>query len=308
MILPTFPQDSADPPSAARLGEICREAEALGARAFWATDHLFWHTPLMECLTALTVAALATERASVGSCVLQLPLRHAPAVAKQAASLQELSGGRLLLGVGVGSHEGEYDAAGVPFHGRGALLDAGIDQLHAAWASADAEHYRQLPPVGTVPVWVGGSSEAALRRAARHAEGWIPLFLTPEQYAAAMDRLDKEADRAGRDPAGVTRAMTCFVSVGDEATNQAGLDWMGSMYGLPAKAFARHLVAGDAPTVAAALEEWREAGAEHIAVYFTSDDPLVQFRQLAAELGGSFPPPGPDRSTGSGTGTTVVGP
>src|SRR6516225_3897167 len=76
------------------LAALCAWAERAGASALWAVDHLFWPHPLIECLTALSVAATATRHATVGSCVLQLPLRSTPAVAKQAASLQHLSGGR----------------------------------------------------------------------------------------------------------------------------------------------------------------------------------------------------------------------
>ncbi len=88
-------------------------------------------------MVALTVAADATERALIGSCVLQLPLRHPAAVAKQASSLQLLSEGRMVLGVGVGRHEGEYEQAGVDFHTRGRCLDAGIAELRRAWASGE---------------------------------------------------------------------------------------------------------------------------------------------------------------------------
>src|ERR1700691_294778 len=129
LILPTFPQDHDDLPTAAALSELCRRAEAGGATALWACDHLFWHGPALEALSALGVAAAATTRAAVGTCILQLPLRHAPSVAKEAASLDHLSGGRLVLGVGVGTHPGEYAAAGVEFGTRGRCLDEGIDTL-----------------------------------------------------------------------------------------------------------------------------------------------------------------------------------
>jgi alkanesulfonate monooxygenase SsuD/methylene tetrahydromethanopterin reductase-like flavin-dependent oxidoreductase (luciferase family) len=286
LVLPTFPQGAGAPLDAAALADACRRAEAAGAGALWACDHLYWHGPALEALAALGVAATATSRATVGTCVLQLPLRHAPSVAKEAATLSHLANGRLVLGVGVGTHPGEYAAAGSDFATRGPRLDAGIDALRAAWAPETQGRYAQLPAPAPIPIWIGGSSEAALRRAARRGDGWIPLFLDPAEYRGAMERLDKEADREGRDPQGVARAIVAFASVGDDDAAERGLAWMGSLYGLPARSFARHLVAGDARCCAQALARYAEAGAQHVALFLTADTPLVQFEDLAGEFAG----------------------
>lgn len=316
LVLPTLPQSTVpgwvvstvpNPPDAPRLGTptpaeelatICQRAEALGAGTLWATDHLFWHGPALETVVALTVAAGATKKSMVGSCIIQLPLRHAPVVAKQASSLQLLSQGRMILGVGVGSHAGEYQQAGVSFAARGRQLDAGITELRRSWATGvgvttgdvqgdAADRYRQIPsPTVPVPLWVGGSSEAALRRAASLADGWIPLFLSPDEYASSIDRLAKEVDRAGRPVGSVTPAMVLFVSIDDVDTGRSlrGTDWMSSLYGIPAKAFERHLVSGTARSVADTVAAYQTAGAEHIAVYITNDDPLPQFERLMAAM------------------------
>jgi len=291
LILPTFPQDRTELPSAAALADLCRGAERAGAGALWACDHIFWHGPALEAMSTLVVAATATSRAAIGTCVLQLPLRHAPTVAKEAAALAHLSRGRLVLGVGVGTHPGEYAAAGVPFNARGRRLDEAIDTLRRSWAVSPGERYAQLPPARRVPIWVGGSSEAALRRAARRGDGWIPLFVPSDEYTAALGRLDKEAERVGRDPSTVARATVAFVSVGSSGAAHRGLSWMASLYGLPAASFERHLVAGDARTCAAMLARFAGAGAQHIAVFITSDDPLVQFEDLAGEFAGLVAPP-----------------
>jgi alkanesulfonate monooxygenase SsuD/methylene tetrahydromethanopterin reductase-like flavin-dependent oxidoreductase (luciferase family) len=269
----------------------------MGASALWATDHLFWHGPALEAMVALSVAATVARQAVLGTCVVQLPLRRAVAVAKQAASLQLLSQGRMILGVGVGSHAGEYEQAGVAYADRGRQLDAGIAELRRSWSSGDgvragdvtlggAERYRQLPAPDPIPVWVGGSSEAALRRAARLADGWMPLFLTPTEYRAALDRLTKEVDRAGRPDDAVTRAIVLFVSIDADRDRAmaAGTGWMSSLYGIPAHAFERHLVLGTAAELADTVAAYREAGAEHVGVYITNDEPLDQFEQLMAAL------------------------
>jgi alkanesulfonate monooxygenase SsuD/methylene tetrahydromethanopterin reductase-like flavin-dependent oxidoreductase (luciferase family) len=294
------PETAYDP--LVELAETCRAAEALGVDALWATDHLFWHGPALECMTALTVAATATRRAMLGTCVVQLPLRQAPAVAKQAASLQTLTQGRMVLGVGVGSHAGEYEVSGIDYATRGRQLDEGIAQVRRAWASgagkggadiaggdiagANRDRYRQLPAPPPVPLWVGGSSEVALRRAASSADGWIPMLLTPEEYTAALARLAKEIDRAGRPDDAVTRSVVLFASIDDD-TDQGlsrGTEWMSSLYGIPAKAFRRHLVVGSAESVARTVTDYQAAGAEHVALYITDDQPIPQVGRLMAAL------------------------
>jgi alkanesulfonate monooxygenase SsuD/methylene tetrahydromethanopterin reductase-like flavin-dependent oxidoreductase (luciferase family) len=285
LILPTFPQGRPAPPDGSELAEGCRRAEAAGAAALWACDHLFWHSPSLECLSAVTVAATATTRPAVGSCVLQLPLRNAPSVAKQAASIQHLSGGRLVLGVGIGNHPGEYEAAGMRFDGRGRALEEGMAAMRSAWeADRPPSHYAQLPVPSRIPIWVGGSSEAALRRAATVGDGWIPLFLSPRMYSAAVERLDKESERAQRDPAEVSRAIVVFVAVGGSAAQERSLEWMGGLYGLAPEKFRRHVIAADARSVAASVSEFLDAGAQHVALFVTSDSPLAEFEDVSEAL------------------------
>ena len=292
---PGHPPSPADP--VAHLTAVCRGAEQLGADALWACDHLFWHGPSLECMVALAIAATATERSVLGTSVLQLPLRQAPAVAKQAATLQTLTQGRIILGVGVGSHQGEYEQAGIDYASRGRQLDAGIAELRRSWATGQGpttgdtgsvaeQRYRQLPGPPPVPVWVGGSSEAALRRAARMADGWMPLYLKPPEYGDALDRLAKEVERAGRDAGAVTASIVLFVSIDDdpEAGRHRGTRWMSAFYGIPSKAFDRHLVFGTAGEVADVISAYRRAGAEHVGVYVTDDQPLEQFERLVSAL------------------------
>jgi alkanesulfonate monooxygenase SsuD/methylene tetrahydromethanopterin reductase-like flavin-dependent oxidoreductase (luciferase family) len=285
LILPTFPQRSERVPTGRDLSELSRRAEAAGAGALWACDHLYWHTPVLECMSAITAAALATKDVAVGSCVLQLPLRSAHVVAKQAASLQELSGGRIVLGVGIGTHRGEYEAAGTAFADRGARLDRSILAMREAWASAEhSGRYLQLPTPDPVPVWVGGSSEAALRRSARLGDGWIPLFLAPAEYAASLERLRKETDRCGREQDCVFPATVVFVAAGTADRPSEGLRWMSSLYGIEPSAFRRHLLSGKTSEVARSISRYYEAGARHVAVFVTSDSPADEFEDLWGEI------------------------
>jgi len=268
--------------TAGSLGVLCAEAEALGAGALWAVDHLFWPRPLLECLTTLAVAAGATERVPIGSCVLQLPLRHPAAVAKQATALQLLSGGRFVLGVGVGQHRAEYEAAGVEFATRGALADEGLRRLRAAWAAEGG--YVQAPGSPPVPVWIGGHSEAALARAAACGDGWIPLFVSPRAYAAGLARVRQLTAAAGRDPDAVFPAVVVVVRVGGPDAAAEGARWLATLYGLPPERFDRHLIAGSAAACAERLGEYRAAGAQHVAVMVADDATLESFACLSDAL------------------------
>jgi alkanesulfonate monooxygenase SsuD/methylene tetrahydromethanopterin reductase-like flavin-dependent oxidoreductase (luciferase family) len=248
-------------------------------------DHLFWPQPTLECLTTLAVAATATRRATLGTCVLQLPLRRPAAVAKQAAALQLLSGGRFVLGLGVGSHRGEYEQAGVDFSGRGRLMDEAMAEVRRAWSSAAEPDldYRQEPAGPPVPVWVGGSSPAAGRRAAE-ADGWVPMFVTAPDYARGLANVRARAAAAGRDEGAVTAAVVAVVRVGGAEAQVRGAECLSALYGIAPKAFERHLVAGGAEHCAERLAEYRGAGAEHVAVMVADDHPLEPFAELAAAV------------------------
>lgn len=337
-------------PTASSLSQLCRKAEHAGASGLWACDHVFWHGPVLECMTSLALAASATERATLGSCVLQLPLRDSVLAAKQAASLQHLSGGRLVLGLGVGSHRGEYEAAGADFHHRGRRLDQDVATLRALWTtgidgatpdgpsmtpaderrvledrallgasrahtprSLDASGpgasvgdptvldgqgpgaiagpgpYHQLPAGVDIPIWFGGSSAASRARTAAMGDGWLPLFVSPDRYPEALVDLRRRCEDHDRDPASVVPAMVAFVSVAASASSvdaamASGARWMSSLYRIPAKAFARHLVCGTAADCASALAHWLESGATHVAVFVTTDDPLAPFEDVSTEL------------------------
>jgi alkanesulfonate monooxygenase SsuD/methylene tetrahydromethanopterin reductase-like flavin-dependent oxidoreductase (luciferase family) len=268
--------------SAADVSELCRRAEAAGADSLWAVDHLYWPHPIAEPLTTLAVAATATTRPLLGTCVLQLPLRRPSVVAKQATALQLLSGGRFVLGVGVGIHEGEYERAETDYHRRGLLMDEGVAAVRAAWASEGPSEYVMQPRSTPVPLWFGGHSDAARRRAAVLGDGWIPLFLTPDDYAAALVQLRDETEQAGRDPDEVLPGVVVFSSVGGDDAREHGADWLSELYRLPPKAFVRHLAAGSPDAVASRLRCYAEAGARHIVVMVAGSPAVEHFRQLHA--------------------------
>ena len=192
------------------------QAEDLGFDDVWVSEHIivpkdaayppsanFWDPVL-----TLTWAAAATKRVRLGTSVLVLPLRHPLPLAKELATLQNLSGGRLILGAGVGWLEPEFDALGVPFKERGRRMDEGIAMMRAVWTQdpvtfastwipAKIENMQALPqPIASIPIWIGGSSGAAIARALR-LDGWHGSRVSPDQAATVVRRL--RAARPGTD-------------------------------------------------------------------------------------------------------------
>jgi alkanesulfonate monooxygenase SsuD/methylene tetrahydromethanopterin reductase-like flavin-dependent oxidoreductase (luciferase family) len=162
-------------------------------------------------------------------------------------------------------------------------MDESIAAVRRAWASgADPDaSYPQQPTSTRVPLWIGGSSPAARRRAASVGDGWVPLFLTPDDYAPALLALRKETQEAGRDPDAVEPAVVVFARVGPDGEAQTqGAAWLSDMYGVPPRAFERHLVAGEPEACAAAFARYVDAGARHIVVMVAAPGAVSHFDQL----------------------------
>ncbi|MFD9502089.1 LLM class flavin-dependent oxidoreductase [Streptomyces sp. NPDC060035] len=160
------------------LREWARTVEGLGLDLLMVSDHVAvtpdvaerYPEPFYEPFTTLSWLAGLTTRVRLGTTVLVLPYRHPLLVARMAANLDELSGGRLVLGVGIGWARQEYEALGVQFTARGRLADEYLEALRTAWGSTpEGDAARR------VPIWVGGNSEAAIRRAVRYGDAWHPL-------------------------------------------------------------------------------------------------------------------------------------
>jgi len=237
-----------------------QRAEALGLSDVWVSEHIivpraqFPRSPLFyDPILTLTWVASVTERVRLGTSVIVLPMRHPLPLAKELATLQNLSGGRLILGVGVGWLEPEFAALGVPFHERGRRMDEGIAMMLAVWGEdpvsfsarhipAVIEDMRMLPqPVKPIPIWIGGSSEAALARALR-LDGWHGSRLSPEAAAPLVRRLcEKRPDREftislrsswdGKDDAALGERLAAYHAAGVdhilvEPAERALDDWL----------------------------------------------------------------------------------
>ena len=186
----------------------------------WKGPYTYRHS-FHEPFVLFGFLAAATRRVELVTGILILPQRQTALVAKQAAAVDVLSGGRLRLGVGVGWNAVEFEALGERFTNRGARIEEQIAVLRALWArdlvTIEGQWHRvtdaglnPLPPRSTIPIWMGGESEPVVRRAARLADGWMPHFRPGPEAQAVVDRLHGLIREAGRDPAafGIEGRMT----------------------------------------------------------------------------------------------------
>jgi probable F420-dependent oxidoreductase len=199
--------------SASAIASVARHAEALGFADVWVSDHVVLpkdaaYPPssyILEPLVALTWAAAATQRVRLGTTVLVLPIRPPVLLAKMLASIDLMSGGRVVLGAASGWLREEFDALGVPFEQRGARTDETLEILRSCWeddpidftgesTAAKLVSMRAKPqPERRIPIWIGGHSEPAFRRAVEKGDGWHGAFQSPEDTAPMTKRL--RADR-----------------------------------------------------------------------------------------------------------------
>ncbi|WP_433305483.1 LLM class flavin-dependent oxidoreductase [Actinoplanes sp. CA-030573] len=263
--------------------DLGREAESLGFVSLFVNDSLI--SPRIEALTMLAALAPATATVTLGTGALLPFLRRPLPLAQSLASIDLLSGGRLAVAVGAGfpGRFGRplYALSEVPWARRFARLDETVALWRALWAggrSFDGEFFRyaEIPPAtppfraGGPPVWLGGATPAALDRAGRLYDGWLPYPPAPADYAAGLARVHEAATGAGRDGDAITAALFVTVLIGDDAGDaRRAMDrYALATYGMPLEDLEKiqAVVTGPADDVRAALGRYVEAGARHLVV------------------------------------------
>ena len=250
--------------------EIARLAESLGFDSIWGGEHVVRpariaspypytedgkmpgdaETPIPDPLIWLAYVAAAAPSVRLGTCILILPQRNPVVLAKELATLDHLTGGRVELGIGVGWLKEEFDVLGIPWERRGARTDECIGALRALWAGPDAEFHGEFvdfepatcsprPVGGSIPIMVGGDTPAAIRRAARLAEGYFPGTSDSEELARMILELDAAVAAADR-PRGAVHVNAMFVTqMGDPVAGAEQMAELGvSRAMLPAFFFA----------------------------------------------------------------------
>ncbi len=199
--------------------------EELGYDSAWTSEHIFFYFPTFDALTSLAAMAALTSRIRLGTAVLLLPLRPAALAAKEIASVDIISGGRLILGAGIGGeYPKEFEAVGVPVRERGTRADEALRVLKLLYSEDNVRfegRFTKLDGVslmpkpaqpGGPPVWIAGRSEAAMRRAGRLADGYFPYLFSPERFRDGLAKAREYAEKAGRDPRSITGAIYQFLT------------------------------------------------------------------------------------------------
>jgi probable F420-dependent oxidoreductase len=270
--------------------QVGREAEALGYDSIWTTDHVLMaadqpepYGNILEASVTLAYLAAITERITLGTSVIVLPQREPVLVAKQAATLDVLSNGRLILGVGAGWNEREFGFLAASFHQRGRRLDEYIKAIRELWSAPDTRfdgefvHFSDVSfrpqPVqpGGPPIWLGGASRAAFRRAARLCDGWHAVGLSVDDFAAGMATIRSLAgDRQ------VTGSVRLRAAVGHSLPQQRN-----------ARGSAQAHLAGSREEILDRIHAYAAAGASELDLYFGADDlanNLADMRRFVDEV------------------------
>mgnify|MGYP001161017286 CR=1 FL=1 len=273
-----------------------------GFHAMWAGDHLAFAQPIMDPLIQLSQASALSQRLQLGTAVFLLPLRHPAPVAKQIATLDLLTSGRFIFGVGVGGEfPGEFALSGVHVNERGQRLSEGIVVLKKLWRGEPVEHsgtYYNFPETlmlpepftkGGPPIWCGGRKAAALQRAGKMADGWLSYVVTPDQYGAGLEIIARAGDSEKRDLSQFNTGHLLFVRLEksyDKALAYA-TEKLSARYAMdfskPAK---RYCALGTANQVADMIRSFHEVGVRHLVVDFVAErnDQIEQINYFGDEV------------------------
>lgn len=266
-------------------------AEELGYDSVWVMDHLFNNgyirerlddKPYYHPMATLSHISALTNRVKLGTSVLVLPYHNPVELAKYAATLDQMSGGRVILGVGVGAMTPEFEALGIPMRERGSLTNESIDVMRELWSNEDPRYSSNRWEFGDlkfapkpaqtsggaphVPLWVGGNSPGALRRVARRGDGWHPSGVSAEEFAIGRQQVRALSESAGRNPDDLV--MSARVEV--EAHGGPSSDRAADRSRLPG-----HDPAG----MVAGIAAYRDAGVDHLVLALNTGD-VGRLREL----------------------------
>lgn len=282
--------------------ETAEFADTHGFESVWTGDHMAFPMPILDPLLQLELIAAFNPRITVGTAVYLLPLRHPTTVAKQVATIDRITGGRFIFGVGIGGEfPVEYEACGVPVGERGARMSEAIPILKGLWSgepfSSNERFYpipelTMLPPpvqAGGPPIWCGGRSEAALSRIGRMADGWVSYVVTPDRYREGLETIANEAEAVGRkiDRFGTAHLLFAWIDDDYDRALDAATEHLSMRYAMDFRSPAQRYAALGSPSdVAAKIAEFRDAGIRHFVLDMTGpfEERDAQLERFAAEV------------------------
>jgi len=268
-------------PSIDELVEFVELVARSGYESIWTGDHISFPAAILDPLLTLAQAAMVSRRLLLGTGVSLLPLRHPVPVAKQVSTLDHLTEGRLIFGVGVGGEfPKEYQACGVPREERGARLTEGITLLRKLWTGEPVSHRGRFysafdevpmrPPArqaGGPPIWCGGRQEGALQRAGQLGDGWFAYAITPKMFRDGMATIETAATASGRHNAPFGTGHLLFTCLDDtyEKALDAATKVLSHRYAMDfRRAAERYAALGRPEQVAAKIRAFHDAGARHV--------------------------------------------
>jgi probable F420-dependent oxidoreductase len=282
--------------------ELVQRIEALGFESVWTGDHVSFHGPIHESLTLLATFVPITRRIRLGTAVYLLALRPPAIAAKAAASLDVLSGGRLIFGVGVGGENPkEFELCGVPHRERGARVTEGIEVIRALWRDTPATFQGRFTRFESVsidpkpvqrpgpPIWIGGRSDATLTRAGRQGDGWVSYVVQPERYAQSVDKIRAAAQAAGRSLGEFAFGHLGFITVGRdwESAKAVWAQSLSQRYAQDFEPLARKYgIIGTPEQCAEQIARFEAAGCNYLIVNAIGDpkDERDQIERIAADV------------------------
>jgi probable F420-dependent oxidoreductase len=261
-------------PSPETICAYAERAEDLGIDSIWLSDHIVSRDPSLETSCVMALFAARTKRIKMGPSVLTLPARDPVQVAKTYATLDYLTGGcgRVIMAVGLGSDPRDCLASGIAPEERAGRLEEGVDILRKLWAGAHVTHegkyYRftdvtltPRPAKGSLDVWIGGRSAAALRRVAKYGDGWFPSFVTPDEFAAGMQKLLAYGAQHGRtiEP-GEAGVLILTYAHRDRSRTQVIAQRLAESFPLPSEAMAARCAIGTPEECIEKIQAYADAG------------------------------------------------
>ena len=268
-----------DMPDARGLVDYGVKVEELGYDSVWVWDHMLLgvdpNFPIIDSLTVLTGIAARTSRIKMGTGILVLPLRNPVALAKQLASMDQLSQGRMVMGMAAGWYKREFDAMGIPFDKRGKLMDENLEIMTRLWTEhmVDGEYmnhkisaavmYPKPYQKPRMPILIGGYVDVVLKRAAVKGDGWLTYFYKPEDFKRSWDKMRNFAAEAGKDPDTLLNASQLPICVGKSkaAVQDEMMDWLNKEWDFPS-----HSDCSRESAVMGTVDECVEQLREHIKV------------------------------------------
>lgn len=276
-----FITGSTSPAGARRNVEL---AESAGYDSLWTGDHIAFPLPIHDPFVQLAQYAVLSDRLLLGTSVYLLPLRHPTVVAKQVASMDHLSDGRFIFGVGQGGEfPKEYEACSVPLEERGSRMSEALRILPRLWTGEEVSHSGKhfsfdsvcMRPAttrpGGPPIWCGARSEPALRRTGRLAGGYVSYAVTPSMFADALRVIEQAAESAGRLTAGLPfgtgHLLFAWIEDDPEVALDKATDHLSRRYAMDFRKAARKYAAlGRPEDVAERVQAYLDQGVRHIIV------------------------------------------